>query len=135
MKVLRDNYTRPINPRDGQTVVGREYGELLYHLNRLMQRGSLMENYAIKKLQEQIITQVSFQRAQPLKYIMFKNALFFSRRWRPRWCSMRPSSSWRTKWRPWTRRRGWRIHREEPNRRSFGLHLLKSLTGCSKRIL
>ena len=31
---------------------------LLYHTNRYMQRGSLMENYAILKLQEQIITQV-----------------------------------------------------------------------------
>ena len=32
--------------------------ELLYHTNRYMQRGSLMENYAIRKLQEQIICQV-----------------------------------------------------------------------------
>jgi len=75
LKVLRDNYTRPVRPHpEGNTLLYCNYGELLYHLNRcliggnvppfhapvfrLMQRGSLMENYAIKKLQEQIITQV-----------------------------------------------------------------------------
>lgn len=59
MRILRDNYTRPIHSKEGQQLLDRDWGELVFHLNRLMQRGSLMENYAIKKLQEQIITQVS----------------------------------------------------------------------------
>jgi hypothetical protein len=56
--VLRDHYTRPINPRDAAPLQYHHYGQLVFNLNRLMQRGSLMENYAIQKLQEQIITQV-----------------------------------------------------------------------------
>ena len=43
---------------DGPSVVNKKWSELLYHTNRYMQRGSLMENYAIRKLQEQIICQV-----------------------------------------------------------------------------
>ncbi len=59
MKVLRDNYTRPIRPSDGQPILYHKVGMLLFHLHRLMQRGSLMQNYAIKTLQEQIICQVN----------------------------------------------------------------------------
>ena len=58
LKLLRANYTKPLSPEAGQSILTFEWGELLYHLNRLMQRGSLMENYAIRKLQETIITQV-----------------------------------------------------------------------------
>ena len=58
LKTLRSNYTNPLSVEDGKSLVHHSWGELLYHLNRLMQRGSLMENYAIRRLQEQIITQV-----------------------------------------------------------------------------
>ena len=59
MHVLRQNYTRPIRPEaGGDTLMQNTWAELLYTLHRLMQRGSLMENYAIKTLQEQIICQV-----------------------------------------------------------------------------
>ena len=58
--VLRDNYTAPIEAgsQAAKTLGHRHWGELLYHLHRLMQRGSLMENYAIRKLQQLVITQV-----------------------------------------------------------------------------
>ena len=58
LSILRDNYTEPLNSHSGASVVNKKWSELLYHTNRYMQRGSLMENYAIRKLQEQIICQV-----------------------------------------------------------------------------
>jgi hypothetical protein len=58
LNVLRENYMQPLNSELGQTIVNTKWAELLYHTNRYMQRGSLMENYAIRKLQEQIICQV-----------------------------------------------------------------------------
>ena len=58
LNLLRENYTRPLNYELGQSILNHKWSELLYHSNRYMQRGSLMENYAIKKLQEQIICQV-----------------------------------------------------------------------------
>ena len=58
LSLLRDNYTEPLNSHLGASIVNKKWSELLYHTNRYMQRGSLMENYAIRKLQEQIICQV-----------------------------------------------------------------------------
>ena len=58
LSILRDNYTEPLNSHLGASIVNKKWSELLYHTNRYMQRGSLMENYAIRKLQEQIICQV-----------------------------------------------------------------------------
>ena len=57
MKVLRKNYTKPLSPEGGQPLLQNQWNQLVYYLNKLMQRGSLVENYAIKKMQEQIITQ------------------------------------------------------------------------------
>ena len=62
LNLLRENYTRPLNYELGQSILNHKWSELLYHSNRYMQRGSLMENYAIKKLQEQIICQVMTDR-------------------------------------------------------------------------
>lgn len=59
LSTLRNNYTTPMSAETGQSLLNYSYGELLYHSYRLMQRGSLMENYAIRKLQEQIITRVA----------------------------------------------------------------------------
>ena len=59
MRVLRQNYTKPLSPKAGQPLLQHPWRELLYHLNKLMQRGSLVENYAIRKMQELIITQVA----------------------------------------------------------------------------
>ena len=76
LNVLRENYTRPLDSESGQSIVTKKWAEVLYHTNRYidvllvdcqtlmaadrryMQRGSLMENYAIRKLQEQMICQV-----------------------------------------------------------------------------
>lgn len=58
LSVLRESYSRPLNAQTGASVTNKKWSELLYHTNRYMQRGSLMENYAIRKLQEQIICQV-----------------------------------------------------------------------------
>ena len=58
LNILRENYTRPLNSASGQSIVTKKWAEVLYHTNRYMQRGSLMENYVIRKLQEQIICQV-----------------------------------------------------------------------------
>lgn len=59
LNVLRQNYTQPLDPEVGESIVNNKWNDLLYHTNRYMQRGSLMENYAIRKLQEQIICQVA----------------------------------------------------------------------------
>lgn len=58
LNILRENYKQPLNTHNGQSLVNKKWAELLYHTNRYMQRGSLMDNYAIRKLQEQIICQV-----------------------------------------------------------------------------
>ena len=58
LNILRENYQQPLNTHHGQSLVNKKWAELLYHTNRYMQRGSLMDNYAIRKLQEQIIGQV-----------------------------------------------------------------------------
>ena len=58
LNILRENYMEPLNAHNGQSLVNKKWAELLYHTNRYMQRGSLMDNYAIRKLQEQIICQV-----------------------------------------------------------------------------
>lgn len=61
-RVLRANYSRPAAmaaPEASAVLAQCRFYELVYHLNRLMQKGSLVENYAIRKLQEQIITQVA----------------------------------------------------------------------------
>lgn len=61
LNILRENYMHPLNCETGQSLVNHKWAELLFHTNRYMQRGSLMENYAIRKLQEQIICQVHTQ--------------------------------------------------------------------------
>lgn len=58
LSVLRESYMHPLNSQSGGSIINKKWAELLYHTNRYMQRGSLMENYAIRKLQEQIISQV-----------------------------------------------------------------------------
>lgn len=58
LSVLRDSYSQPLTAATGASIINKKWSELLYHTNRYMQRGSLMENYAIRKLQEQIICQV-----------------------------------------------------------------------------
>ena len=58
LAILRENYTRPLNAALAASLVNKKWAEVLYHTNRYMQRGSLMENYAIRKMQEQIICQV-----------------------------------------------------------------------------
>lgn len=59
LNLLREHYTKPLNCELGQSILNHKWSELLYHTNRYMQRGSLMENYAIRKLQEQIICQIA----------------------------------------------------------------------------
>ena len=60
LTILRENYMKPLSADNGgQSLINKKWAELLYHTNRYMQRGSLMDNYAIRKLQEQIIGQVS----------------------------------------------------------------------------
>eukprot|EP00093_Oithona_nana_P010159 10159.XXX_239685_238314_1 [CDS] Oithona nana genome sequencing. len=59
LNILRENYKQPLNTHNGQSLVNKKWAELLYHTNRYMQRGSLMDNYAIRKLQEQIICQIA----------------------------------------------------------------------------
>lgn len=59
LNLLREHYTQPLNYELGQSVLNHKWSELLYHTNRYMQRGSLMENYAIRKMQEQIICQIA----------------------------------------------------------------------------
>jgi hypothetical protein len=57
-KVLRNNTTKPLSSKTGATLMNNKYWELVYNLNKMIERGCLVENYAIRKLQEQIITQV-----------------------------------------------------------------------------
>ena len=79
IKTLRANYTKPLSVEDGNALVNNSWGELLYHLNRLMQRGALMENYAIRRLQEQIVTQVKIRRLHVITKVMLIYLLFFFR--------------------------------------------------------
>ena len=58
LSILKENYLEPLTVTTGEALINHSVAELVYHTNRYMQRGSLMENYAIRKLQEQIITQV-----------------------------------------------------------------------------
>ena len=58
LNILRDNYTKPLDPNNGKSLVNHSWGELLYHTNRYMRRGTLAENYAIGKLQQRIVSQV-----------------------------------------------------------------------------
>ena len=58
LNILRDNYTRPLDPHTGKSLINHSWGELLYHTNRYMRRGTLAENYAIGKLQQRIVSQV-----------------------------------------------------------------------------
>ena len=68
LTILRENYMKPLSTDNGgQSLINKKWAELLYHTNRYMQRGSLMDNYAIRKLQEQIIGQVSSQMAVKAK--------------------------------------------------------------------
>ena len=59
LNILRDNYTRPLDPQTGKSLINHSWGELLYHTNRYMRRGTLAENYAIGKLQQRIVSQVN----------------------------------------------------------------------------
>eukprot|EP00095_Tigriopus_kingsejongensis_P005959 maker-scaffold2255_size18018-snap-gene-0.8 protein:Tk05959 transcript:maker-scaffold2255_size18018-snap-gene-0.8-mRNA-1 annotation:"juvenile hormone esterase" len=59
MKILVKNYSSPLSPSRGKSILVKPCGEIIYHLNKLMQKGSLKENYAIQRLQELVITQVA----------------------------------------------------------------------------
>lgn len=59
LNILRDNYTHPLDPHTGKSLINHSWGELLYHTNRYMRRGTLAENYAIGKLQQRIVSQVA----------------------------------------------------------------------------
>ena len=61
LNILRDNYTKPLDPNTGKSLINHSWGELLYHTNRYMKRGTLAENYAIGKLQQRIVSQVQFK--------------------------------------------------------------------------
>ena len=63
--ILRDNYTKPLDPQNGRSLINHSWGELLYHTNRYMRRGTLAENYAISKLQQRIVSQVLFKLSIP----------------------------------------------------------------------
>ena len=67
MKILREAYTRPLTSEEGENLTHLEWNKLLFHLNKFMQKGALMDNYAIKKLQELVITQVNDQRSLSVK--------------------------------------------------------------------
>ena len=58
LNILKDNYTKPLDPHTGKSLINHSWGELLYHTNRYMRRGTLAENYAIGKLQQRMVSQV-----------------------------------------------------------------------------
>lgn len=58
---LKDHHRQPLTLDEGKSVYGHKWGEVLYHLNKIISRASLMENYAIRRLQEQFITQIAAQ--------------------------------------------------------------------------
>ena len=107
LNILRENYQQPLNTHHGQSLVNKKWAELLYHTNRYMQRGSLMDNYAIRKLQEQIIGQVT--NINSLHLIMKpKIWLMLQYRSLPRWCWTSRSSAWNMNWLQWMWRSIWR---------------------------
>lgn len=61
LRILKKRYSAPLKPDEGKPLLTNNCGEIMYHLNKLMLKGTLMENYAIRKLQDLIITQVSLK--------------------------------------------------------------------------
>merc|ERR1711962_1545689 len=58
---LKDHHRKPLTLDEGKSIYSHQWGEILFHLNKIVSRASLMENYAIRRLQEQFITQVAAQ--------------------------------------------------------------------------
>jgi len=58
---LKDHHRNPLSPDEGKSIYGHRWGEVVYHLNKIISRASLVENYGIRKLQEQFITQIAAQ--------------------------------------------------------------------------
>ena len=69
-QIIRENYSKPLNRIIGASLINHSWGELLYYTNLYMRRSSLAENYAIQKMQQKIIAQVT-------KLINFKISLKF----------------------------------------------------------
>jgi len=58
---LKDHHRKPLTLDEGKSIYSHRWGEVLYHLNKIISRASLMENYAIRRLQEQFIMQIAAQ--------------------------------------------------------------------------
>ncbi|XP_059092890.1 uncharacterized protein LOC131888121 [Tigriopus californicus] len=59
LQILKKRYSTPLKPEEGKPLLTNNCGEIIYHLNKMMLKGTLMENYAIRKLQDLVITQVA----------------------------------------------------------------------------
>jgi len=58
---LKDHHRKPLTLDEGKSIYSHRWGEVLYHLNKIISRASLMENYAIRRLQEKFIMQIAAQ--------------------------------------------------------------------------
>jgi len=58
---LRDHHRNKPTLDQGKSIIGRKWGEVVYHLHQIVSKASLLENYAIRKLQEQFISQIATQ--------------------------------------------------------------------------
>lgn len=58
---LEDHSRAPPSPDQGKSIYSRRWGEVLYQLNKIISKASLMENFTIRKLHEYIVTQIASQ--------------------------------------------------------------------------
>jgi len=56
---LQDHHRRYLNNDEGKTIYNRKWGEVVYHLNKIIGKASLLENYGIRKLKEQFVYQIA----------------------------------------------------------------------------
>lgn len=65
---LRDHHRAPVSLDEGKSIYSHKWSEVLYHLNKIISKASLLENYAIRKLQEQFILNIAAE-------VMFSEAV------------------------------------------------------------
>jgi len=58
---LRDHHRRYLTVDEGKTIFNRKWGEVVYNLNKIIGKASLLENYGMRKLKEQFMYQVAGQ--------------------------------------------------------------------------
>lgn len=56
---LKDHHRAPVTLDEGKSIYSHKWAEVLYHLNKIISKASLYENYAIRRLQEQFILNVA----------------------------------------------------------------------------